>query len=293
MTAKLSSGFGNRLFQIAAAASYAQCHDRKLVFVDRFIDVSVHDVNAMRYMKHILEIPTVRVTEDPVMIVETQLGKDYDANLVVLDGYFQVPTYVMALKPYFQRFLDSMPKESLGTTFVHVRLGDYDHSLFNAMYLNLENYYLKAMKGPGPYEIISNEPEKAEKRLKLSNVFYSVLPLMNMAKTFERFIMSSHAIIANSTFSYWGATLMKWRDPDATIIMPSPWNRLNFVMKSVSYVCPRITPNRLATSESLQYDTYSGLNTGEILTISLVIGFIVLMIMQPWRHKVRMHSVRT
>jgi hypothetical protein len=187
------------------------------------------------------------------------------------------------------KFIESLAHlKTLESTFVHVRLGDYEHGMFNAFKLNTTNYYATAMKNnQGPFEIISNDPEKAEELLGSLSSNYTVMPIKSMSETFERFLLSSNGIIANSTFSWWGACIMKWRTPSATIVAPDPWNRLNSLLQAISYVKPNMQANKLSKLPiSLKYDTKTGLTMTEVATVFIVIMCIVYITL-------RMHTART
>jgi hypothetical protein len=133
-----------------------------------------------------------------------------------------------------------------------------------------------------PFEIISNDPSGAQKRLKhiLEQVNHTVVPVMSMSETFERFIMSSNAIIDNSTFSWWASQIMQWRLlreglAEGTIVCPNPWNRLKIIMKTAGLVDERLKPPQIIETMSpaqlLTYDTYIGPNAIELISIFFLV----------------------
>lgn len=128
----------------------------------------------------------------------------------------------------FQRQID----HSLSVS-VHIRRGDYTEN--EAVYGNIctDAYYKKAIKFfkekyPGAcFFIFSNEPEWAEKWIKDQ---YGEEPGFTVIEGTDEntgyldlFLMSRcrHHIVANSSFSWWGA----WLNPNAdkTVIAPSKW----------------------------------------------------------------------
>jgi hypothetical protein len=145
VTARLTSGFGNRLFQMAAAAWYAETFERQLVFVDRYMGPAVHDKETNNYLKKVIEIQTVNEFNTTTILKESQISRPSVSDLVVLDGYFQNATYALSLKKYLTKYIDSLisTNQGLVSTFVHVRLGDYDRNFLNSFKLNKNDYYNK------------------------------------------------------------------------------------------------------------------------------------------------------
>lgn len=288
VTAKLTSGFGNRLFQMAAAAWYAEAHERQLVFVDRFVGHAPHDAETNNYLKKVIKADTVNNYKSITILQESQINRASESELVVLDGYFQNAAYAVSIKKYIFEYLDhlSESQEAQISTFVHVRLGDYERNFLNSFKLDKNDYYMKAMsmKHLEPFEIISNDPEKATKRLKhiLEQVPHTVMPIMSMSDTFERFIMSSNAVIDNSTFSWWASQFMQWRLvrqglDKGLIVCPNPWNRLKILMNTAGLVDGRIKAPQIVETTSnaqiLKYSTYLGPNAIEFLSI---LAFILI-----------------
>ena len=175
----------------------------------------------------------------------------------------------LSLRPYVQDFLHELnaSRLPLETTFVHVRLGDYNRGLFNAHNIANDNYYLKAFKVTnGPYEIISNDPIQAKTKIEtLIGKEVTVYGLKSMKETFERFIMSSNGIIANSTFSWWGAKMLIWRRAEGNITTPKPWTRF-------------VTSNLLSSAENfitVPYDT-TQIHINEIIFILFILLLLFL-----------------
>lgn len=160
-----------------------------------------------------------------------------------IDGFFQSYKYLEPLREELLREIS--PKEDLslkygtliaemsaaGSVAVHIRRGDYvsDAKTRSAHFICELAYYEKAMalmkeKAAAPvFFIFSDDIAWAKENLKGGEklVFVSN-PEM---KDHEELVLMSkcrHAIIANSSFSFWGAWLN--RNPDKIVIAPEKWN---------------------------------------------------------------------
>lgn len=159
-----------------------------------------------------------------------------------LYGYFQAEKFFrhirtelldeLQLKPEIT--LDEANKsfieriEGSNSVSVHVRRGDYLQSNFTS--LDMNNYYEKAIehicsrvKEPTFY-IFSNDVEWVRKNFNRIKYPYEVVDINTGAQSYMDLILMSrckHNIIANSSFSWWGAWLN--RNPDKQIIAPWHW----------------------------------------------------------------------
>lgn len=176
--------------------------------------------------------------------------KSYDFNPeilkltnVYLNGYWQSEKYFdivgskirsdIIFQDISTGMIESREMQILGqnSVSVHVRMGDYLHH--SDMYGNIctQEYYNKAfsyiqehIKEPVFY-VFSDEPEKAKILLKGYN-YYMVTENTGDASYKDMYLMSKckHHIIANSTFSWWGAWLGE--KPNQIVLSPSKWNNL-------------------------------------------------------------------
>jgi hypothetical protein len=111
---------------------------------------------------------------------------------------------------------------------VHIRLGDYvSESGFG---IPGEKYYAEAissqllMKRYKKIWLFSDEPEKAIQKLPVSpGIEYRIIEQegLTSAETLEIMRFGHGYVIANSSFSYWGAFLSYSEDPK--VICPYPW----------------------------------------------------------------------
>jgi hypothetical protein len=162
---------------------------------------------------------------------------------VYIDGYWQSEKYFVDIEPIIRQEFRIMRQQSkanfkLGQSIrskesvsVHVRRGDYvSNSLTNSVLGTCDlSYYYRSIEKISSftknlhYYIFSDEPAWARAHLKLpydttfikrnsSDKAYEDLRLMSMCK---------HHIIANSSFSWWGAWLNP--NPNKIVIAPLKW----------------------------------------------------------------------
>lgn len=161
-------------------------------------------------------------------------------NIVYFCGYFQSIEYFSNLKHISSLFkfkeetISKQSKEILSlmaqcnSISIHIRRGDYISENNKNLYGGIctKEYYQKAIdimcsKVANPYFFIfSNDIEWCKQNIKLPHIYYVNC---NKGKDSwqDMFLMSKckHNIIANSTFSWWGAYLNE--NPQKIIISPS------------------------------------------------------------------------
>ncbi|MBI2966752.1 MAG: alpha-1,2-fucosyltransferase [Bacteroidetes bacterium] len=158
-----------------------------------------------------------------------------------LEGYFQSENYFIRFEDFFRRtFIFHLSDDfkyhgiqkkiiSENSISLHIRYGDYGtadaatHGLLNP------SYYLKAVsfikeKTGKPFIFIFSDhkvPDEFRKQLNCPN---AVVPTeKNDGQITDMYLMSQcrHHIIANSTFSWWGAWLNN--KPGKIVIAPARW----------------------------------------------------------------------
>ena len=112
---------------------------------------------------------------------------------------------------------------------VHVRLGDYKEE--DSFGILTENYYSCALDEiikfypESPIWVFSDEPgaarDKIQKRFHKKCIWASEIFQLNALETLTLMRFGLGYIIANSSFSWWAATLAV--DPHAKVYYPSPW----------------------------------------------------------------------
>ena len=180
---------------------------------------------------------------------------DLSGAEILLDGYFQSPRYFEGVEPMLRaRFQPAAPLTPAAAAWVerigaspcavslHVRRGDYLTAATSAVHTALDRGYydravalMQALAGPeAEFFLFSDEPDFMAEA-------FAALPRAHVVRTDpaasweDMFLMARcrHNIIANSSYSWWGAWLNT--APDKRVIAPARW----------------FTPDRLAASNVL------------------------------------------
>jgi len=230
ISCKLAGGLGNYLFQIGVASSIAYDHNNTAAF--DFINVGQAHKNINLYKDTILRNIN---TETPLSEYSFKEARDftyqeipYTENLI-LDGYFQSEKYLNRdhiLKLYeiddiSKKYIDDIYGDILhNRVSIHVRRGDYLSKQHKHPVQTME-YYKSAMEHfPGyKFAIFSDDITWCKENFIGDNFMfidgeedYIDLYLMSMCE---------HNIIANSSFSWWGAYLNT--NETKKIIAPGNW----------------------------------------------------------------------
>lgn len=176
---------------------------------------------------------------EPSLAYQAELPNRY----LVFDGYWQSPKYFEAMTDPLRKSI-LMPQEVLtspylkeisvqqNAVFVHIRRGDYisnprNHSLFHICDIS---YYEQAMRrltqrlGALVFYVFSNDIPWVKEHLDtgtLKCVFVEHTGQHADWKDFACMAACRHAIISNSTFSWWAA----WLIPSAVkqVVAPKDW----------------------------------------------------------------------
>lgn len=167
-------------------------------------------------------------------------------NNIYVDGYWQSPKYFENIravllkelslkKPLNENEKDFFKKiKNTESVSIHVRRGDYvSNQKHTEIYVQLSmDYYNKAIAcinkkvGKPSFFIFSDDLDWAKTHF---NIFSNCVYVdSNAAESIYLMSLCKHNIIANSTFSWWGAWLNK--NVDKTVITPEKWfvtNKLN------------------------------------------------------------------
>jgi hypothetical protein len=258
LTCKLQGGLGNQLFQIYTTIAYAIQTNQKFIFLNvHELKSSVTDRytywdNFLKSLKPFLIDPEL-INKDNILVIREK-GFTYEelhlpiqkTKIKVLNGYFQSFKY---FNNYFQTInrllkIDDIKVELTNKyrslindglpTSIHFRLGDYkklpDHYLILSVdyyrtalkYLLLRNSLTTVLYFCEEHDLEDVETTIGTLKTEFLNVeFIRADPEL---EDWEQLILMSlcrNNIIANSTFSWWGAYLNTYRQKK--VIYPATW----------------------------------------------------------------------
>ena len=259
ITIKLKGGLGNQLFQYAFGRSLSSDLNTELIFdlshydseyakskKHDFFNLQIFNIKNIntQFSKEMLEEPyKLKFYQEPSFNETTGFPSKRNLNSLQIpayfDGYWQSEKYFIQNENLIKKDLQfnipingknkAVAKDILDNNSIamHIRRGDYqDNPQFGMCGLD---YYKKSISyienqiEDPKFFIFSDDPQWVKKNIKVSHPTYYVthnsvekghedLRLMSLCK---------HFIIANSSFSWWGAWLSQNENKIVTI--PKPW----------------------------------------------------------------------
>jgi hypothetical protein len=182
-----------------------------------------------------------RIIKEKSLLFSNDLLDIDDGNYI--DGFFQSEQYFLAVKEKilkeftikdnlsdYAKLMGQKIQSADNTVSIHIRRGDY---IFNKSARKIHgicslSYYQQAielLKYKFPhikYFIFSDDIDWCKENLKINNAIY--MDSEEKASPYEDMYLMSlceHNIIANSSFSWWGAWLNK--NPEKIVISPLQW----------------------------------------------------------------------
>jgi len=259
LTCNIKGGLGNQLFQIFFLLSTALEYNTPWYIVpaekigNRSSYWSTVFRNCVPWFQSAYRAPISRVREEDLPRIPTNILSDMFKNTnTILDGYFQDYRYfdkhfssicsllgISTIKTHVEE-THKYPYNK--TTSLHFRYGDYKNLAEHFNILEYSYYHsalLRVIQNELPISITTTvlvfyEPEdhvmvsEIVDRLKADRVFARITFVYidtNISDWEQLFIMSNckHNIIANSTFSWWGAYFNV--NPKKIVCYPSVWYR--------------------------------------------------------------------
>jgi hypothetical protein len=260
VTVLLMGGLGNQLFQLFACISYGIRTSRRIIFpyAELLTTGTIRPTywdNLFKTIKHMTTYNNAQYTVDALTLFPSFHEDGYrfnqiplfDAPKVQLYGYFQSPKYfqehydticsLMNLPAQISRVRNYYAKyfsENVHTISMHFRIGDYKN-IQNYHPLMPVQYYISALtrlRRSGTECNVLYFCE--EKDLDAVSIMITQIKSMVFGVTFVRadsaisdweqmLLMAScnDNIIANSTFSWWGAYLNQ--TPNKQVCYPNTW----------------------------------------------------------------------
>lgn len=258
ITVSLIGGLGNQMFQYAAARALAERNNTNVILDLSWFD---QDFDANTTARHYelscfaLDASVHKYTGTAREKLQRRLAKQYtephfhyDENFeklpknTVMNGYFQSEKYFSEIREVLlqdfswmkkpvgknKELLDLIQKDSSSIS-VHVRRGDYVSNENAAKFHGLTGveYYraairqiLKQVKKPKLY-VFSDDPDWCEQNLKFKQPTTYISHNSEGSEDMRLMKVCKHNIIANSSFSWWGAWLNT--NPDKIVIAPKQW----------------------------------------------------------------------
>lgn len=207
---------GNSLFQAAATIALAKRNNDDFLFPDSWKYIDSFNITKNHFSSDIL---CKSEYQEPYFHYK-DISYECDMNL---HGYFQSEKYFKDYKDDIRFLLTPLSSSSpmlSNTASIHVRRGDY--LKFNKAFEQLDlGYYTKAISilNAKKYIVFSDDIDWCKKTFRGNEFSFSegtseVEDLVLMSKC-------EHNIIANSSFSWWGAWLNN--NPNKKVIAPSKW----------------------------------------------------------------------
>ena len=259
ITCNIMGGLGNQLFQIFTTIAYSIEHNHQCLFLNTF---ELRGFTKRTSYWNTLLRPLIGFTRNQLPKVDVYTEHCYNYSVlpepnagIMLYGYFQsykyFEKYIKQIKKIckidYQKDILRTKINTENTISMHFRLGDY--KLLPDHYEILTyNYYKNCL------DYIKDQPNKITKVLyfcelgdlpevvkiieTLENDFkYEFVQIPNYQDWEQMLIMSccTHNIIANSTFSWWGAYLNA--NKDKIVCYPDTWFGSE-LEHDVSDLCP-------------------------------------------------------
>lgn len=252
---KLQGGIGNQLFQYALGVSLGEVGPFEVCFLgDGFAQDPYGRTSVIERLDPAARIRTSAdlLTADSRVLQESHWPGLLDANALLalmnqqqvdtllLDGYWQNPAYVNGaaltqLREGFAR-LGEVPASALAeglagqiasspnAVAVHVRRNDYKHHG-----ICRENYYIDSLRWltaqvpSAEIMVFSDEPNYTGHFLRQAGIAHRLVATGNDLHDLKLMSQCKMHLIANSTYSWWGAYLACTRQ----VIYPLPWSALH------------------------------------------------------------------
>jgi hypothetical protein len=236
----INGGLGNQLFQLAAAIEFSYKYDMDLKIICCTENIRSYYWKSEQLLANFgawLESPPhdILLYEEPTFPF-TEIPSPPPNENIMIKGYFQSPKYFPTFIDTFKNFL-SFPTgvekniiNKYGNIFtsdhvvIHARRGDY-LKLADIHRPLTEEYYSAAISTikANKYILISDDPEfwnSDEMSFKNSETTERITFNEDEITTLYLMSKSHNLIIANSSFSWWGAFLA---GPNAQVVAPAKW----------------------------------------------------------------------
>lgn len=258
---QLIGGLGNQMFQYAVAKALSLEKKQQLVIdASAFETYKLHQFGLHRFAAPLkfynfflkLKIKFYKLFGNYLIYKEKQFNYDVDfftqkGTNVYLEGYFQSELYfkkyaqeiradfeiTAPLKQKTIQLIANMKEEN--AVSIHIRRGDYlrvsMHNTDKSIYYQMATAYIESKIQNPIYYVFSDDMDWVKENFK-TNFETHYIDFNDTFSNYEDLkLMASckHNIIANSSFSWWGAWLNA--NPSKIVIAPQKWfndEKLNY-----------------------------------------------------------------
>lgn len=254
---KLKGGLGNQMFQYAFGRSLAIKHNTGL-FLDlsylkdrtrkAFFQFRDYELDFFNVVSEVLE----NCNEENLKIQKEHhfhfdhKALDYPDNSY-LDGYWQSEKYFKEYENEIRNdftFKNQLPKDAkvleekilnTNSVCIHIRHGFTNnikdriyHGFTGRNYVNKSIRLIKKSIANPVFFIFSDNQEWCQRNIKTDCPTYFIENevMLENVEYFQLMTFCKHFVIANSSFSWWGAWLSN--NPNKIVIAPKRWFRLSF-----------------------------------------------------------------
>lgn len=247
----LSGGLGNQMFQYAYGRKLTLIEKKEVIFNTSFFKQNKTDTPRPFLLNKFTIDPSSQFKNINESFCKKFFKKVYSKitgkyDLFQSEKYFKEIKDVIRneftlkdpLSPTAQELKDRIVSSN-NPISLHVRRGDYVSNFKTNQYHGTctIDYYEKAVeiikgKIQSPtFFIFSDDIEWVKENLKIEDAVYVSNPLLTECEELILMSTCSHHIIANSTFSWWGA----WLNPnnDKIVIAPKKWTNKKNLNKDV------------------------------------------------------------
>jgi hypothetical protein len=245
---QMQGGLGNQLFQLALGLSLARESKAKLL-VDRFSylrpDMRKYELAFLEETFNFKSTFLGRILFRPFKLVKESIEfgeysvPSSSGRIIRIRGYFQNPTLavdsIRKIASHLNHLAFMNPKGfctcSRNHVGVHVRRGDYlsiEANLTNFGVLS-NDYYLQAMgrfDADCTHFIIFSEGQKELiKELPKTSCISWDDNQLDPVHLLQKMIQNESFVMSNSSLSWWAATCIQQKNPNAMIVCPNVWFR--------------------------------------------------------------------
>ena len=235
ITIRLMGGLGNQMFQRAYGLAL-EARGRAVMFDRSYLVEGTHRAYSLEAFRSV--IPITRHPQGPI-ISEKSLRFDLDMlhlpDPSIAVGYWQNEKYFLDIenkarqalsfrKPIVARAARLQEEiQNSNSVFIHVRRGDYInfqhvHGVLPMSYYQEAIQHVEASVPGAKIFIFSDDQEWCKKNFK-----YPVVEGTDKYDDLKLMASCKHAIIANSSFSWWGAWLGDTHPSGRVVIAPKKW----------------------------------------------------------------------